>query len=109
MVGKQLLLAELRAPGGCDCIRQRLPLIQRLPTAVQGDGTAQLLCRDAAAQAEVCRILRDDFGMHCMPFTVPPTGGSAPAAHANGSSSGSGRNGSSTAAGGSLQQPLAGR
>ena len=43
--------------------------------AAQGDGTAQLLCRDAAAQQEVCRILTSDFGMHCMLFTVPPTGG----------------------------------
>lgn len=45
--------------------------------AVQGDGTAQLLCRDAAAQAEVCRILEADLKVHCMPFTVPPTDGSA--------------------------------
>lgn len=39
----------------------------------QGDGTAQLLCRDAASQAEVCGILTQDLGVHCMPFTVPPT------------------------------------
>ncbi|KAL4857393.1 hypothetical protein ACK3TF_002272 [Chlorella vulgaris] len=49
----------------------------------QGDGTAQLLCRDAAAQAEVCRIITQDFGMHCMPFTVPPTPGCNGAAAAS--------------------------
>lgn len=47
----------------------------------QGDGTAQLLCRGAAEQAEVCRIIRASFpGMACMPFTVPPTAGAAPPA-----------------------------
>ena len=40
----------------------------------QGDGTAQVLCRGAAAQAEVCRIIGESFkGMHCMQCTVPPT------------------------------------
>ena len=93
-------------------MHQTVLLLTQMPchlpaAAVQGDGTAQLLCRDAAAQAEVCRILRDDFGMHCMPFTVPPTEGSAPAARTSGS--GSGRNGSSAAACSSLQQAAAGR
>lgn len=47
----------------------------------QGDGTAQLLCRGAAEQAEVCRIIEASFpSMACMPFTVPPTAGAAPAA-----------------------------
>ena len=41
---------------------------------MQGDGTAQLLCTSVAAQAAVCAILERDFSMHCMPFTVPPTG-----------------------------------
>jgi hypothetical protein len=66
--------------------------------AVQGDGTAQLLCKDAAAQAEVSRILTEDFGVSCLPFTVPPSRGAdavsqaapaaappAPAGRANGS------------------------
>ena len=76
----------------------------RLLAAPQGDGTAQLLCKDAAAQAEVGRILTEDFGMSCMPFTVPPTAGkgvagppatsasaaAAPQAHANGGAGSSG-------------------
>lgn len=55
----------------------------------QGDGTAQLLCKDAAAQEEVCRILSADFGMHCMPFTVPPTAGSFTATQSRPGSAGS--------------------
>ncbi|PSC73195.1 GHMP kinase [Micractinium conductrix] len=55
----------------------------------QGDGTAQLLCRDAAAQGEVCRILAADFPpMSCMPFTVPPTAGSTLPASSNGAATG---------------------
>ena len=50
-----------------------------LHTTLQGDGTAQLLCRDAAAQDQVCRILASELGVNCTPFTVPPTT-SAPAA-----------------------------
>lgn len=51
------------------------------PVPTQGDGTAQLLCRGAAEQAEVCRIVRASFpGMACMPFTVSPTAGAAPPA-----------------------------
>ncbi|PRW33024.1 GHMP kinase [Chlorella sorokiniana] len=56
----------------------------------QGDGTAQLLCRDAAAQAAVCGILQADFpAMTCLPFTVPATGTSG-SLHNGGSSSSSG-------------------
>lgn len=39
----------------------------------QGDGTAQLLCRDAASQATVCEILERDLAVHCIAFTVPST------------------------------------
>ena len=69
-------------------LRQGRPSMQRRPGALptarpsrissrrQGDGTAQLLCRDAAAQAAVCGILQADFpGVACMPFTVPATSG----------------------------------
>jgi mevalonate kinase len=42
----------------------------------QGDGTAQLLCRDAEAQAAVCAIVaRDMPGMACTPLTLQPTTG----------------------------------
>ena len=40
----------------------------------QGDGTAQLLCRDAEAQRRVCDILSRDLQLECVPFTVPATG-----------------------------------
>ena len=46
-------------------------------TCVQGDGTAQLLCRDAEGQAAVCRILTDELGLDCMAFTVPATAAAA--------------------------------
>lgn len=39
----------------------------------QGDGTAQLLCRDATAQQMVCALLNSELGLDCVPFTVPPT------------------------------------
>lgn len=52
---------------------QLAPTPAAAPAALQGDGTAQLLCRDAAAQAAVCAILQQDLGVQCMPFTVPPT------------------------------------
>jgi len=39
----------------------------------QGDGTAQILCKDAGAQAAVCRILSEELGMGVMPLTVPAT------------------------------------
>ncbi|EFJ40607.1 hypothetical protein VOLCADRAFT_99583 [Volvox carteri f. nagariensis] len=36
----------------------------------QGDGTAQLLCRGADAQAKVCAILSSELGLGCMPLSV---------------------------------------
>ncbi|KAL6746433.1 ribosomal protein S5 domain 2-type protein [Haematococcus lacustris] len=39
----------------------------------QGDGAAQLLCRGAEAQAQVCRIVEEELGMTAMPLTVSPT------------------------------------
>lgn len=41
----------------------------------QGDGSAQLLCRDEAAQMEVCRVLERDLAVHCLPLTMAATGG----------------------------------
>ncbi len=61
------------------CSTHITPLISLLAChpSLQGDGTAQLLCRDAAAQAAVCSILQADFSaMTCLPFTVPATGSS---------------------------------
>ncbi|GAB4820149.1 hypothetical protein N2152v2_007195 [Parachlorella kessleri] len=43
----------------------------------QGDGTAQLLCRDADGQAAVCSILTQELGLDCMAFTVPATAAAA--------------------------------
>jgi hypothetical protein len=48
----------------------------------QGDGSAQLLCKGAQAQAAVCEILEADLGVRCMSFTLQPTGASAAAAAA---------------------------
>lgn len=67
--------------------RLTLPTQARAP--LQGDGTAQLLCRDAPSQAAVCALLERDLGVHCTAFSVQPTNPpSAPAAanvaqHAN--------------------------
>jgi hypothetical protein len=58
------------------------PSARVLGFALQGDGTAQLLCRDAAGQAAVCSILTQDLGVDCISFTVPPTTARAPAAPA---------------------------
>ncbi|KAL4448932.1 hypothetical protein ABPG77_007649 [Micractinium sp. CCAP 211/92] len=86
----------------------------------QGDGTAQLLCRGAAQQAEVCHIIEADFpGMACMPFTVPATTGAAPAAADAASAAGClvapladealpAANGNTSAANGAAEQPAAG-
>lgn len=41
----------------------------------QGDGTAQLLCRDQAAQDAVCRMLEAELGVHCLPLTMAATHG----------------------------------
>lgn len=38
-----------------------------------GDGTAQLLCRDAASQQEVCAVLEGLFDVHCLPMTLDRT------------------------------------
>jgi len=38
----------------------------------QGDGTAQLLCTSAAAQAEVSRIVEEELGM--VPFALTLSG-----------------------------------
>ena len=46
---------------------------------MQGDGPAAV---HVAALAAVCALLERDFTLHCMPFTVPPTG---PAGSAGGS------------------------
>jgi hypothetical protein len=46
---------------------------------MQGDGSAQLLCRDEAAAAAVCEILERDLGVHCLRLTVPPTDPDGPA------------------------------
>ena len=40
---------------------------------MQGDGTAQLLCRSAASQAAVCAILTTQLQLHCMPLTLKAT------------------------------------
>jgi galactokinase len=40
----------------------------------QGDGSAQLLCRNAASQQAVCEVLEAELGVHCMAFTVPASG-----------------------------------
>ncbi|KFM28609.1 Galactokinase [Auxenochlorella protothecoides] len=39
----------------------------------QGDGTAQLLCRDADAQRAVVAVLTQELGLECIAFTVPAT------------------------------------
>lgn len=39
----------------------------------QGDGTAQLLVRDADAQAAAARILESEFGMEALTLTIPAT------------------------------------
>ena len=43
----------------------------------QGDGTAQLLCRDAAAQAALMKVLQAD-GLSCLPLAVRPGGAGVP-------------------------------
>ena len=43
----------------------------------QGDGCAQLLCCDAEAQDELCRVLADEFD--CFPMTIEPSGEVGPA------------------------------
>ena len=40
-----------------------------------GDGTAQILCKDAAAQAKVMEIVVRDLGMKPLPLTLQPTVG----------------------------------
>lgn len=40
---------------------------------LQGDGTAQFICRSADDQAAVCGILERDLGMHCTRLTLQPT------------------------------------
>ena len=42
---------------------------------LQGDGTAQLVCRSAADQTAVCVMLERDLGLHCTPLTLQPTSG----------------------------------
>ena len=37
----------------------------------QGDGCAQLLCRDAETQDELRRVLADEFD--CFPMTIEPS------------------------------------
>lgn len=39
----------------------------------QGDGTAQILVRDEAAQTRTAAILEKEFGFECLPLTVPAT------------------------------------
>lgn len=56
----------------------RYPAIQPLiyggkGVGSQGDGTAQLLCRDAASQQRVCEILERELGVHCLELTMQPT------------------------------------
>ncbi len=41
----------------------------------QGDGTAQLLCRDAESQQRVCAILQQQVGVHCLELTMHPSAG----------------------------------
>ena len=36
----------------------------------QGDGTAQLLCKGPAEQAQVCRLVQEMLGLGAMPLTV---------------------------------------
>lgn len=38
----------------------------------QGDGTAQLLCRDADARRRVTRIIEKQLGMACLPLDIQP-------------------------------------
>ena len=63
----------------------------------QGDGCAQLLCRGAEAQAELCRLLAADFD--CLPMTIEasddggplsPGGGPSPAGEGGGGGGGPG-------------------
>ena len=42
---------------------------------MQGDGTAQLVCRSAQDQTAVCEVLDRDLGLHCTPLTLQPTSG----------------------------------
>ncbi len=39
----------------------------------QGDGTAQLLCKSAEAQEQVCRILEEEFNVHCLKVDLEAT------------------------------------
>lgn len=39
----------------------------------QGDGTAQLLCKSAEAQEEVCRLLEDEMHVHCLKVDLEAT------------------------------------
>lgn len=39
----------------------------------QGDGTAQLVCKDAASQEAVRAILEEEMGVHCIKMTIEPT------------------------------------
>jgi len=41
----------------------------------QGDGTAQLVCRNAEAQDAVCAILENDLGVHCIQVTLESSAG----------------------------------
>lgn len=41
--------------------------------SLQGDGTAQFVCRSQDDQAAVCQILERDLGMHCTRLTLEQT------------------------------------
>lgn len=38
----------------------------------QGDGSAQLVCKDGKSQDEVCDILTNDLGVHCLKMELQP-------------------------------------
>lgn len=42
---------------------------------LQGDGTAQFVCRSPDDQAAACEILERDLGLHCTRLTLQPTSG----------------------------------
>lgn len=44
----------------------------------QGDGTAQLLCKNIEAQDAVCRILEKELGVHCLKVDLKATSSSDP-------------------------------
>ncbi len=56
----------------------KYPAIQRFihggkGVGSQGDGSAQLVCKGSDEQREVCRILVQELGVHCMPVDLKAT------------------------------------